>query len=82
MIVVVDERATVTEGYTSWFGREGISACGLQPGEFEGWVSAATEQRPERAEELRTWAARRTRRERSAFELRVGHRDVLALPPA
>jgi DNA-binding response OmpR family regulator len=43
MIVVVDERATVTEGYTSWFGREGISACGLTPGEFEGWVSAVSE---------------------------------------
>ncbi len=43
MIVVVDERATVTEGYTSWFGREGISACGLAPGEFESWVSAVSE---------------------------------------
>jgi DNA-binding response OmpR family regulator len=43
MIVVVDERATVTEGYTSWFNREGISACGLAPGEFEGWVSAVSE---------------------------------------
>jgi DNA-binding response OmpR family regulator len=43
MIVVVDERVTVTEGYASWFGREGISACGLAPGEFEGWVSAVSE---------------------------------------
>jgi len=43
MIVVVDERATVTEGYAAWFGREGISACGLTPGEFEGWVSAVSE---------------------------------------
>jgi DNA-binding response OmpR family regulator len=43
MIVVVDERATVTEGYASWFSREGISACGLAPGEFEGWVSAVSE---------------------------------------
>lgn len=43
MIVVVDERATVTEGYASWFGREGISACGLAPGEFESWVSAVSE---------------------------------------
>ena len=38
MIVVVDERPTVSEGYTAWFNREGISACGLAPGEFEGWV--------------------------------------------
>lgn len=44
MIVVVDERATVTDGYASWFDREGISACGLAPGEFEGWVSAVSEQ--------------------------------------
>jgi DNA-binding response OmpR family regulator len=43
MIVVVDERTTVTEGYTSWFDREGISACGLAPGEFEGWVSAVSD---------------------------------------
>lgn len=44
MIVVVDERVTVTEGYASWFNREGISASGLAPGEFEGWVSAVSEQ--------------------------------------
>jgi DNA-binding response OmpR family regulator len=43
MIVVVDDRATVTEGYASWFSREGISAYGLAPGEFEGWVSAVSE---------------------------------------
>lgn len=43
MIVVVDERATVSEGYTSWFSREGISACGLTSSEFEGWVSAVSE---------------------------------------
>jgi len=43
MIVVVDERATVTEGYASWFDREGISACGLAPAEFESWVSAVSE---------------------------------------
>lgn len=43
MIVVVDERPTVTEGYASWFDREGVSACGLAPCEFEGWVSAVSE---------------------------------------
>ncbi|WP_072395325.1 response regulator transcription factor [Hyphomicrobium sp. CS1GBMeth3] len=43
MIVVVDERATVTEGYASWFDREGVSACGLAPGEFESWVSAVSD---------------------------------------
>lgn len=43
MIVVVDGRATVSEGYTSWFGREGISACGIAPAELESWVSAVSE---------------------------------------
>ena len=43
MIVVVDERPTVTEGYASWFDKEGVSACGLAPCEFEGWVSAVSE---------------------------------------
>lgn len=43
MIVVVDARATVSEGYTSWFSREGVSACGIMPGEFEGWVSAVSD---------------------------------------
>lgn len=43
MIVVVDERETVSEGYTAWFSREGISACGLAPVEFEGWVSAVSD---------------------------------------
>lgn len=43
MIVVVDGRATVSEGYTAWFSREGISACGISPSELEGWVSAVSE---------------------------------------
>ena len=30
MIVIVDERETVTEGYASWFDREGVSATGLR----------------------------------------------------
>jgi len=43
MIVVVDERATVTQGYTAWFSREGISACGLAPSEFDSWVRTVSE---------------------------------------
>ncbi len=43
MIVVVDERATVTQGFTAWFDREGISACGLAPSEFESWVTTVSE---------------------------------------
>ncbi len=43
MIVVVDERATVTQGYTAWFSREGISACGLCPSEFDSWVRTVSD---------------------------------------
>lgn len=43
MIVIVDERETVTEGYTSWFGREGVSATGFCPGEFGNWVKAVAD---------------------------------------
>jgi DNA-binding response OmpR family regulator len=43
MIVVVDERVTVTQGYTAWFNREGISACGLCPSEFDSWVRAVSD---------------------------------------
>jgi DNA-binding response OmpR family regulator len=43
MIVIVDERETVTDGYASWFDREGISATGLCPGDFGTWVETASE---------------------------------------
>jgi DNA-binding response OmpR family regulator len=43
MILVVDERATVTQGYAAWFGREGISACGLAPPEFDSWVRTVSD---------------------------------------
>ncbi len=43
MIVIVDEREAVTEGYTSWFGREGVSATGFCPGEFGNWVKAVAD---------------------------------------
>jgi hypothetical protein len=48
----------------------------------EGWASAATEQTPEHAQRIREWAARRSRPEVDGWlPLRVGHQDVLALPP-
>jgi len=48
----------------------------------EGWAGAAAEQRPEHAERVRAWAARRERAvERPDAVLRVGHQDLLALPP-
>ncbi len=43
MIVIVDERQTVLNGYTAWFCREGISATGLAPHDFRHWVHTAAE---------------------------------------
>lgn len=43
MIVIVDERDIVTSGYTSWFDREGVSATGFCPAEFDSWVQTAAE---------------------------------------
>ena len=36
MIVVVDERELVKDGYTSLFGREGVPSTGFDPREFGG----------------------------------------------
>ncbi|MEK1870631.1 MAG: DNA-binding response regulator, partial [Ensifer adhaerens] len=43
MIVVVDERELVKDGYTSLFGREGIPSTGFDPREFGEWVNAAAD---------------------------------------
>ena len=43
MIVIVDERETVTEGYRAWFDREGVSATGLSPSDFDNWVKTVSE---------------------------------------
>ncbi|WP_265519448.1 response regulator transcription factor [Nitratireductor luteus] len=43
MIVVVDERELVTEGYNSLFGREGIATASFGPGEFGEWVETVAE---------------------------------------
>ncbi|WP_099864960.1 response regulator transcription factor [Pararhizobium haloflavum] len=43
MIVVVDERELVTEGFKSLFGREGVPSASFEPGEFEEWVSTAAD---------------------------------------
>ena len=40
MIVIVDERQTVSDGFASWFDREGVSATGLRPAEFDQLVDA------------------------------------------
>jgi len=43
MIVIVDEREAVTEGYRAWFDREGISATGLSTTDFDNWVKTVSE---------------------------------------
>ena len=43
MIVVVDERGLVKDGYTSLFGREGIPSTGFDPREFGEWVQTAAD---------------------------------------
>ncbi|MGV1915231.1 winged helix-turn-helix domain-containing protein [uncultured Agrobacterium sp.] len=43
MIVVVDERKLVKEGYTALFGREGIPSTGFDPAEFGEWVNTAAD---------------------------------------
>jgi DNA-binding response OmpR family regulator len=43
MIVVVDERELVKDGYTCLFGREGIPSTGFDPSEFGEWVTTAAD---------------------------------------
>lgn len=43
MIVVVDERELVKDGYTSLFGREGVPSTGFDPIEFSEWVNTAAD---------------------------------------
>ncbi|WP_321338365.1 response regulator transcription factor [Breoghania sp.] len=40
MIVVIDSRGIVTDGYTSGFQREGVASIGIMPEEFDSWVSS------------------------------------------
>lgn len=43
MIVIIDNRGIVAEGYTSGFQREGVASIGIMPHEFDGWVSTISE---------------------------------------
>ena len=43
MIVIVDNRELVTNGYQSLFAREGVSAAGFGADEFQEWVETAPE---------------------------------------
>ncbi|GGK34396.1 response regulator transcription factor [Salinarimonas ramus] len=44
MYIIVDERELVTTGYRSGFDREGVSAVGFDPSEFNDWISGAAEE--------------------------------------
>ncbi len=44
MIVIVDERALVTDGYHSMFDREGVASTGFRSHEFGEWVSSAADE--------------------------------------
>lgn len=43
MIVIVDERESVSQGYSDWFDREGVSATGLVPTDFSNWVKTVSD---------------------------------------
>ncbi|WP_294646413.1 response regulator transcription factor [uncultured Aureimonas sp.] len=43
MIVVVDNRELVTNGYKSLFGTEGVSSAGFGVDEFRDWVESASD---------------------------------------
>ena len=43
MIVIVDERETVKDGYTAWFDREGVSAAGFCSADFGNWVKTVSD---------------------------------------
>ena len=41
MIVIVDERELVTDGFGSLFGREGVASAGFRATEFGDWMDGA-----------------------------------------
>jgi DNA-binding response OmpR family regulator len=43
MIVIVDDRESVSQGYSAWFDREGVSATGLVPADFSNWVKTVSD---------------------------------------
>ena len=43
MILIADDRETVTDGYATWFDREGVSASGIAPGDLYTWIDTASD---------------------------------------
>ncbi len=72
-------------GYRTWLAGSGWR---VEAGErrlaarlVEGWAAAAAELRPDAADRVAAWAARRRAAlARGSFRVTVGHRDLLALP--
>jgi SAM-dependent methyltransferase len=81
----VAERLFRARGYTTWVRTSdwvlGPADAPLVDALVDGWAVAAIEERPADAQRVRGWAARRRCSEQERFTLRVGHEDVLALPP-
>lgn len=71
-------------GYRTWLvpspWRLGPTESALARELVAGWAAAATEQRPDEADEIRGWAKRRLGAIAGEFGLVVGHLDLLALP--
>ena len=72
-------------GYRTWLvaspWRLDAAAGRLADRLVEGWAEAAAALRPETAERVGAWAARRRAAvARGSFQVTVGHRDLLALP--
>ena len=44
MIVIVDERNLVQQGFSSQFCNEGFPSAGFDSGEFDGWMHSASEE--------------------------------------
>lgn len=43
MIVIIDERPVVNAGFVAWFSREGVSATGFLPAEFDAWIASVAD---------------------------------------
>jgi len=74
------------QGYTTWLLPSpwvlGSDDAALSRELIAGWVNAATEMRPARADAWRAWGTGATAAAaRADFRLEVGHLDLLALPP-
>jgi hypothetical protein len=76
----------VAAGYDTWLRASPWQLTGPRDAPLalalvEGWIAAAVEARPDQEPRIRAWGARRVGQVSGAdYALRVGHRDLLALP--